>query len=48
MRQIAPVSPALHLGADRVIVVGTAKLRSERPSARAATSTRRSRRSPAT
>ena len=31
MRQIAPVSPALHLGADRVIVVGTAKLRSEAP-----------------
>jgi NTE family protein len=31
MRQIAPVSPALHLGADRVIVVGTAKLRSESP-----------------
>lgn len=31
MRQVAPVSPALHLGADRVIVVGTAKLRSEAP-----------------
>ena len=31
MRQIAPVSPALHLGADRVIVVGTARLRSESP-----------------
>jgi NTE family protein len=31
MRQIAPVSPALHLGADRVIVVGTAKLRTEAP-----------------
>jgi NTE family protein len=31
MRQIAPVSPALHLGADRVIVVGTAKIRSEAP-----------------
>ena len=31
MRQIAPVSPALHLGSDRVIVVGTAKLRSEAP-----------------
>ena len=26
MRQIAPVSPALHLGAQRVFVVGTAKL----------------------
>jgi NTE family protein len=25
MRQIAPVSPALHLGADRVLVVGTAR-----------------------
>jgi NTE family protein len=31
MRQIAPVSPALHLGADRVIVVGTAKIRSDSP-----------------
>jgi NTE family protein len=31
MRQIAPVSPALHLGADRVLVVGTAKLRSDAP-----------------
>jgi len=24
MRQIAPISPALHLGADRVLVVSTA------------------------
>ncbi|MGE5097888.1 MAG: patatin-like phospholipase family protein [Betaproteobacteria bacterium] len=31
MRQIAPVSPALHLGADRVLVVGTARIRSEAP-----------------
>jgi NTE family protein len=31
MRQVAPVSPALHLGADRVIVIGTAKIRSEAP-----------------
>ena len=31
MRQIAPVSPALHLGADRVVVVGTARIRSEAP-----------------
>jgi NTE family protein len=31
MRQVAPVSPALHLGADRVIVVGTAKIRNESP-----------------
>ena len=31
MRQIAPVSPALHLGADRVIVIGTARLRNESP-----------------
>jgi len=28
MRQIAPVSPALHLGADRVVVVGTARVSS--------------------
>jgi NTE family protein len=31
MRQIAPVSPALHLGADRVIVVGTARIRTDAP-----------------
>jgi NTE family protein len=31
MRQIAPVSPALHLGADRVVVVGTARIRNEDP-----------------
>jgi NTE family protein len=31
MRQIAPVSPALHLGADRVIVIGTARVRDEAP-----------------
>ena len=31
MRQMAPVSPALHLGADRVLVVGTARIRSEAP-----------------
>src|SRR4029077_666234 len=31
MRQIAPVSPALHLGADRVVVVGTARTRSDSP-----------------
>ncbi len=32
MRQIAPVSPALHLGAQRVFVIGTAKLTKELPS----------------
>ena len=31
MRQIAPVSPALHLGADRVVVIGTARIRNESP-----------------
>src|SRR5262245_32941403 len=31
MRQIAPVSPALHLGADRVVIVGTAKIRNDAP-----------------
>ena len=31
MRQIAPVSPALHLGADRIVVVGTARIRNESP-----------------
>ena len=31
MRQIAPVSPALHLGADRVVVVGTARIRTDSP-----------------
>lgn len=31
MRQVAPVSPALHLGADRVVVVGTARIRLDSP-----------------
>ncbi|HSN22402.1 MAG TPA: patatin-like phospholipase family protein [Usitatibacter sp.] len=31
MRQIAPVSPALHLGADRVVVIGTARIRDDAP-----------------
>ncbi len=31
MRQMAPVSPALHLGAQRVFVVGTAKLAKDMP-----------------
>jgi NTE family protein len=31
MRQIAPVSPALHLGADRVLVIGVGRQSSERP-----------------
>jgi NTE family protein len=31
MRQVAPVSPALHLGADRVVVVGTARIRNDSP-----------------
>jgi len=31
MRQIAPVSPALHLGADRVVVIGTARIRHDSP-----------------
>ncbi|HXZ47449.1 MAG TPA: patatin-like phospholipase family protein [Usitatibacter sp.] len=31
MRQLAPVSPALHLGADRILVVGTARIRDEAP-----------------
>ncbi len=31
MRQVAPVSPALHLGADRVVVIGTARIRNESP-----------------
>ncbi|HEX4780524.1 MAG TPA: patatin-like phospholipase family protein [Usitatibacter sp.] len=31
MRQIAPVSPALHLGSDRVVVVGTARIRTDAP-----------------
>jgi NTE family protein len=31
MRQVAPVSPALHLGADRVVVVGTARIRHDAP-----------------
>ena len=31
MRQVAPVSPSLHLGADRVVVIGTARIRNETP-----------------
>ena len=31
MRQVAPVSPALHLGSDRVLVVGTARIRNDSP-----------------
>jgi NTE family protein len=34
MRQIAPVSPALHLGADRVLVVGTGRQSSDQARAR--------------
>jgi NTE family protein len=34
MRQIAPVSPALHLGADRVLIVGTGRQNSGEPRAR--------------
>ncbi len=31
MRQMAPVSPAMHLGADRILVVGTARMRHDAP-----------------
>ena len=34
MRQIAPVSPALHLGADRVLIVGTGRQTQEQNRAR--------------
>jgi NTE family protein len=34
MRQIAPISPALHLGADRVLVVGTGRQTSDQIRAR--------------
>jgi len=34
MRQIAPVSPALHLGADRVLIVGTGHQSADRARAR--------------
>ena len=34
MRQIAPVSPALHLGADRVLIVGTGRRTMEQARAR--------------
>ena len=34
MRQIAPVSPALHLGADRVLIVGSGRQSAEQPRAR--------------
>src|SRR5512134_2246335 len=35
MRQMAPISPALHLGADRVLVLGTGRQSSEPPRVRA-------------
>jgi NTE family protein len=34
MRQIAPVSPALHLGADRVLIVGTGRQNTDQARAR--------------
>lgn len=34
MRQIAPISPALHLGADRVLVIGTGRRPGEPPRVR--------------
>ena len=34
MRQIAPVSPALHLGADRVLIVGTGRQSTDQARAR--------------
>jgi NTE family protein len=34
MRQIAPVSPALHLGADRVLIVGTGRQATDQARAR--------------
>ena len=37
MRQIAPVSPALHLGADRVLIVGTGRQTQEQNRARSDT-----------
>jgi NTE family protein len=35
MRQMAPISPALHLGADRVLVIGTGRQSQEPPRVRA-------------
>ena len=35
MRQMAPISPALHLGADRVLVLGTGRQSTEPPRVRA-------------
>jgi len=34
MRQIAPISPALHLGADRVLIIGTGRQTAEPPRVR--------------
>lgn len=31
MRQLAPISPAIHLGADRVLVVGAGRMKEEQP-----------------
>jgi predicted acylesterase/phospholipase RssA len=46
MRQLAPVSPAIHLGAERILVVGAGRMEDEKAGS-AATSIRRWRRSPA-
>jgi NTE family protein len=37
MRQVAPVSPAIHLGADRILVIGAGRMadENERPAGRA-------------
>ncbi len=37
MRQIAPISPALHLGADRVFIIGTGRQSTEPPRVRSNT-----------
>jgi NTE family protein len=34
MRQLAPISPAIHLGADRILVVGSGRMEDERRSKR--------------
>jgi NTE family protein len=48
MRQLAPISPAIHLGATKVLVVGAGRLNEPPPQRRRRRAIRAWRRSPAT
>jgi NTE family protein len=48
MRQAAPISPAIHLGAERILVIGAGRMHEPPASGTSAATTRAWRRSPAT